>query len=1055
MLSDRLSRVLAVAVVSFMPCIPAIAQIADAEGDADIPCIDIASIDVRGDATMLTVTLTMSGRPYPPDYVIEGVDDPNAFRLCPWGLYRVPIDTDADGQPDVVLQTWFDGDGNPVTAGAPSLELDHDVAAGRITWTVLNEDLGLEELPATVMLQTATTIVPENEVQPLEPVDYEDVAPEGWQEFVVGATAAQLVGPGGGTVRVDDPGSPLDGAEWEIPAGAVPEPHAFSITARQPSVPLPSGEMPQYAFTLGPEGVQLAVPSTLRAPQPARSERENPHWALIGWNGRTWRTGTQVMPAEPQLTDRIGPDDEAAGLLIGIVVVTKILYAPVEEAWELIAAPPGSASRQRPPIVLVHGFQLEKLHNQVGFCDIGDASTFGDLPVMLVGLGYRVYSVSYDSGDDIAKKGRLLGKFLSEILADHDGYPNARIIAHSQGGLVTRAWLRYAREQSIPALVESVLTAGTPHYGANPTAIPFPGCPAREQMRPCGRFLEGTDLSRLGLNEFDRVYGSPDLACCATDFVVLAAEHDAVVDRDSAMALRCEDLAALDPQIDPYNTERPTCAHPYRMEVVDDPNSPTAQWRHFPACYDYRDQFVVTYTPKLPEPWEWQEPVADILPGAKRSLVPGTDHTSEDPYLPIIRFDLSDWSRSYMHPSWPHVKAFVMQDCGGVGRPVAHWPLDGDARDVAGGGHHGVVVNAVPTEDRFGSPNGAFRFDGDGDYIDISEDIDQGTGDLTWSAWFQQEDPPRFRAILSKKEPKQSRFDSLQLFGSCYDAGVPCFEICDGDQNVCDAAVAPRRYDDGRWHHIAGVRDGKSVKLYLDGMLAGSVASSGLDADGADGIKIGAAGDLGAGCNKPGCTDDSFLGSIDDVRIYDRALTPQEISCLYAPGTDVDGDGWCGEGAGDPYADRVVESSPALNASASDPSQPVPGDPGRVLGPQDGRMVNFDDMDGEPGFVVVAFTDNVALDGVGDDIAIHLVDFCEVGREEFSAYVSEDGEAWSFMGRFVPNPGDCERPSTRSFDLAGSGLARVRYVKVVNETYDPASPWEGPDLDAFEALNSE
>ena len=67
----------------------------------------------------------------------------------------------------------------------------------------------------------------------------------------------------------------------------------------------------------------------------------------------------------------------------------------------------------------------------------------------------------------------------------------------------------------------------------------------------------------------------------------------------------------------------------------------------------------------------------------------------------------------------------------------------------------------------------------------------------------------------------------------------------------------------GKWYHVAGVYDGKTAKIYLDGKLDNTKAVSLNTGDSALGI------------------GGTFGGRIDDFRIYDRVLSDSEIQTLY------------------------------------------------------------------------------------------------------------------------------------------------------------------------------
>jgi hypothetical protein len=75
------------------------------------------------------------------------------------------------------------------------------------------------------------------------------------------------------------------------------------------------------------------------------------------------------------------------------------------------------------------------------------------------------------------------------------------------------------------------------------------------------------------------------------------------------------------------------------------------------------------------------------------------------------------------------------------------------------------------------------------------------------------------------------------------------------------------------WHLITGTYDGTTMKLYVDGVVVASAAATGSIAVTSDPLDVG---------NKNGSTvgSDTFSGNLDDVRIYDRAISASEIATL-------------------------------------------------------------------------------------------------------------------------------------------------------------------------------
>jgi hypothetical protein len=83
-----------------------------------------------------------------------------------------------------------------------------------------------------------------------------------------------------------------------------------------------------------------------------------------------------------------------------------------------------------------------------------------------------------------------------------------------------------------------------------------------------------------------------------------------------------------------------------------------------------------------------------------------------------------------------------------------------------------------------------------------------------------------------------------------------------------------RAVNDGQWHHVAAVRSGTQGLLYVDGQLVGSASGTIRDLDASIGVGIGA--DI---------RDNNayFSGTIDEVQIYDVAISPAEITRLAVP----------------------------------------------------------------------------------------------------------------------------------------------------------------------------
>jgi hypothetical protein len=210
---------------------------------------------------------------------------------------------------------------------------------------------------------------------------------------------------------------------------------------------------------------------------------------------------------------------------------------------------------------------------------------------------------------------------------------------------------------------------------------------------------------------------------------------------------------------------------------------------------------------------------------------------------------------------------------------IAYYPFNGNANDESGNGNNGIVHGAALTQDRFGNPNGAYGFDGQSSYIAVPEsptlDI---TGPITIAAWIK----PTVASgtyIVTKGDPT--------VGGNVYDLDIYPGQVrslfqYQGGGSATRGATGATNIVSGTWQHVAVTWDGATVTVYYNGQPDGTGPFS-LNTDGpittsSMDLEIGRYYGGGLLC---------FAGDIDDVRIYDRALSPSEIQALsISGGTD-------------------------------------------------------------------------------------------------------------------------------------------------------------------------
>lgn len=231
---------------------------------------------------------------------------------------------------------------------------------------------------------------------------------------------------------------------------------------------------------------------------------------------------------------------------------------------------------------------------------------------------------------------------------------------------------------------------------------------------------------------------------------------------------------------------------------------------------------------------------------------------------------------------------------------VGRWTFDEGmgsiARDVSGRGNHGTVMgDAKWTEGRIG---GALEFDGTDDFVSIpNESSFDITGSVTVSAWIRVESFTKtWQAIVTKGD----RAWRLHRANDTKSVGFACSDLSRGQ--VGDL-YGKKVVADGRWHHVAGVLDGTKTSIFVDGTLDASAKSSPSISVNDFPVLIGenaqAKGRL-------------FRGLIDDVRIYDRALSVDELRALAKGG-----------GAAAPPPSKAVARKPATARATRPPSKKV------------------------------------------------------------------------------------------------------------------------------------
>lgn len=209
---------------------------------------------------------------------------------------------------------------------------------------------------------------------------------------------------------------------------------------------------------------------------------------------------------------------------------------------------------------------------------------------------------------------------------------------------------------------------------------------------------------------------------------------------------------------------------------------------------------------------------------------------------------------------------------------IAYYAFTGNAIDSSVYRHDGVVSNAVLTTDRNGAADRAYAFNGTNSYIRLpgTAEFDQN-GSISISAWVNPQliCGPGVGCLIVWRGDGQSAHDPYALYFNNNSVGI---RKDVGTGTTINQALAP--VDNtylNKWTHFAGTYDSatNTGKVYINGLLVKEEVFT------SSAVKYATAGFLtNIGMATIGVNNDpigAFKGSIDDVRIYKKVLTADDI----------------------------------------------------------------------------------------------------------------------------------------------------------------------------------
>jgi hypothetical protein len=206
---------------------------------------------------------------------------------------------------------------------------------------------------------------------------------------------------------------------------------------------------------------------------------------------------------------------------------------------------------------------------------------------------------------------------------------------------------------------------------------------------------------------------------------------------------------------------------------------------------------------------------------------------------------------------------------------VGWWPFNGNANDESGNGNNGTVNGATLTTDRFGVVNKAYNFDGINDFIDL-QNLTSNLN-FSYSLWFNASEIKEYLLAGGNLIGGKiiSKFTNDLTFPNGWESEInPQSNLIATGNGVTGGFANTDSINVNTWYNVVFVYNSASnnVLYFINGRSAGSIANFLINSNGIN-IRLGARANL--------TPNFFYAGKIDDIGIWNRALSDCEIQDLY------------------------------------------------------------------------------------------------------------------------------------------------------------------------------
>jgi hypothetical protein len=322
--------------------------------------------------------------------------------------------------------------------------------------------------------------------------------------------------------------------------------------------------------------------------------------------------------------------------------------------------------------------------------------------------------------------------------------------------------------------------------------------------------------------------------------------------------------------------------------VVATDTSMPGQWSHIVGTYDLNNTMMKIWVNGVLQ----DSSVSNIYFNGNNPTTIGALDGCGIPmehYFDGVIDDIGFWNRAIDQQEITNLfNGSLPSTCSGATLPVglsnglvAWYPFCGNANDESGNGNNGNVNGAQLTTDRWGNSNSAYEFNGINTNIQTANSSSLSIlGDFTLSAWkFEYPGSSNYNSIVAKRLGGDWSYN-MSISKISGGSGQELNKIYSGRRNNNGAQSEYKFSNDstmeGVWQHVLVTVTGDTINFFINGQNAGFTSLGNVFTipmiDQTVGLTIG-------DCN---CGLNEFMnGKLDDIGIWNRALSQQEITNLY------------------------------------------------------------------------------------------------------------------------------------------------------------------------------